>query len=291
MCLIAFAIQPRPGLALVLASNRDEAWSRPTAPLATWRLPSGKAVHAGRDLQAGGTWIGLAEDGRVALLTNVRQGLPEPAPRSRGELVTAWLDTDTDWQSWIGRFDPTQYGGFNLVLGDLRAGAWVWLSNRRLTGRVASPSDAILPAGWRGRPLTAGLYGLSNAALNTPWPKTLALKAALQRHLDAGADPDNTTQLVRSLCRMSAAADDELPDTGVPLALERQLSSPFVYAPELAYGTRSSQILHAWSNGRLRIQEWTHEAGRLGSHPLTHWPLAYSRTHRIELPDHSRQRS
>jgi len=265
MCLIAFALQPTPDLALVLAANRDEAWSRPTAPLSAWRLPSGKTVYSGRDLKAGGTWMGVADDGRVAMLTNVRSGRPEEAPRSRGELVNSWLDSHVDWEDWLPRFDPGQFGGFNLVLGDLARGRWAWFSNRQSDSARNKGIDGTcgraMPSGWHGRHLEPGLYGLSNAALDTPWPKTIALKLALKRHIDAGASADDAGDLLAALLDRVPASDAELPSTGVAPDIERTLSSAFVHAPEMAYGTRSSMLVHWHADGRLEAREWTHETG------------------------------
>ena len=281
MCLIAFAIGARPELALVIASNRDEQWARPTQPLQAWELPSGKWVYSGRDLQAGGTWLGLAQDGRVAMLTNVRSWPIEAAPCSRGDLVTGWLDSAADWQDWITAIDPARYAGFNLVLGDLGTSRWAWLSNRAVNSRGAD--EAGLPPGWQGRSLGPGCYGLSNAGLDTPWPKTLALKEALARHLSQRAHADGVQDLLQALRAMGEAHDDHLPRTGAPIDLERRLSSAFVHAPERGYGTRSSLIVHAGA-GSLVLQEWTHQprAFAEGERPA-HWPLQHSVPRRLEL--------
>ena len=295
MCLIAFAIGASPEWPLVLAANRDERWDRPTLPLQAWQLPSGRTVWSGRDLQAGGTWLGLAEGGRVAMLTNVRAGPPEPAPRSRGELVTDWLDSDEGCEDWLRRFDPTQYGGFNLVLGDLASGLWSWVSNRAPDTPSApagadcasnAPADGLgqLAPGWQGRQLEPGLYGLSNAALDTPWPKTVALKQALQQHLRQDSPLDAADTLLDALLQMPAAPDEDLPATGIPIEVERQLSSPFVHATDWAYGTRSSLLVHAHADGQILLQEWTHRPQALATdHPVRHWPLQLSSRRQLAL--------
>lgn len=284
MCLIAFAIGARPELPLLIASNRDEQWARPTQPLQAWALPSGKRVYSGRDLQAGGTWLGLAQDGRVAMLTNVRNGQPDAAPRSRGELVTQWLDAGSDWEDWLTCFDPLQYGGFNLVLGDLARGRWAWVSNRA-PGPLENADDACrqdMPAGWHGRSLGPGLYGLSNAALDTPWPKTVALKRALRRHLDGGADPDAAGDLLDALLHRVPPTEAELPFTGVTAEVEKLLSSAFVHAPRMRYGTRSSLLVHCHADGRLDAREWTHLTGsQQDTDHAPFWPLAGSRCIRL----------
>lgn len=290
MCLIAFAIGTSPEWPLVVAANRDERWDRPTQPLQAWQLPSGRTVWSGRDLEAGGTWLGLAEGGRVAMLTNVRSGPPEPAPRSRGELVTDWLDSDQGCEDWLRRFDPGQYGGFNLVLGDLASGLWSWVSNRAPDTPSAgagsasnAPLDQLAP-GWQGRQLEPGLYGLSNAALDTPWPKTVALKQALQQHLDQDSPLDAADTLLGALLQMLAAPDEDLPVTGIPIEVERQLSSPFVHAPDWAYGTRSSLLLHAHADGLILLQEWTHRPQALATdRQVRHWPLQLSSRRQLAL--------
>ena len=287
MCLIAFAIGARADLPLVVASNRDEHWARPTQPLQAWALPSGKTAYSGQDLRAGGTWLGLAQDGRVAMLTNVRNGRPDDAPRSRGELVTGWLDAACGWEEWLQRFDPAQYGGFNLVLGELARGRWAWVSNRSPDPPdLADDARAVcLPPGWHGRGLASGLYGLSNAALDTPWPKTVALKQALQQHLDEGARPQASDRLLAALLHMTAVRDEQLPATGVALEVERRLSSPFVHAPEMDYGTRSSLLAHACSDGRLLLQEWTHDPAHphAAAHGSGCWPLQGSRLRQMAI--------
>ncbi|MBA4253371.1 MAG: hypothetical protein C0441_05480 [Comamonadaceae bacterium] len=355
MCLIALAIGQRPDCPLLLAANRDEYWQRPTLPLAAWQLDNGQTVYGGRDLFAGGTWLGFSAAGRVALLTNVRDGQPEKAARSRGELVTRWLagppprteppSPETlglpvgaaqtlplgpqawhDLQALLQQTDPSAYGGFNLVLGDCVSGHWCWLSNRpRRMERegseasmlapapIPSPNHAShaaekasaspqqpldLPPGWCGAALPPGVYGLSNAALDSPWPKLLRLKSALAAalqeptlalHSAALASTPATlaqacwqTLLLEALLDRCPAPDDQLPATGVPLELERLLSSPFVCMPQHGYGTRSSLIAR-WlrpsaASSQLDLQEWTHALPESGQeHPAPHpWLLTQS---------------
>lgn len=270
MCLVAFAINASARWPLVIASNRDESFERPTLPLRRWESPSGQAIISGRDLYAGGTWMGATPKGRAAFLTNVREHplARTPAPRSRGELVTRWLDGSQTAMDFMGSVDPAQYGGFNLVVCDWRDKAWTWLGNRPEGSSHNSPSQAA----WVYRNLPDGIYGLSNAALDTPWPKTLALKATLDVAL-GGAGPEESSsrlenQLWKALASRQQAAPDLLPCTGVPPAWEKALSSAFVYAPERAYGTRCSTLLiaeRAAGEGQemmtLKIQEKTFPAG------------------------------
>lgn len=275
MCLIGFAIGMRVDCPLLLAGNRDEFFDRPTEPLHRWT--DGSGIWAGRDRQGGGTWLGISDSGRVALLTNVRSADPGPGVRSRGELVTRWLSGAADIPAFAQTLDPRAYGGFNLVVGDLRRDAWSWLSNRNPAQphtREATPLHR--------QALAPGVYGLSNAALDTPWPKTQSLKAALRRALAlcaTGQTPDDWQRpLEQTLADIRVAPDPALPATGVALPLERQLSSPFVRAPERGYGTRSSLLMRVTAAGAQRcadLHEWTHSpagwSGAAATHHRLHW--------------------
>lgn len=273
MCLVAFAINTSARWPLVIASNRDEFFDRPTLPLARWQSESGHTIISGRDERAGGTWLGMTPGGRIALLTNVRErpALSQPpAPMSRGGLVMRWLEGDMDADQFMAHTDSTAYAGFNLVVGDWSTDSWTWLSNRSLnSGLDGSAGDRLKNSGWHSRALEPGVYGLSNAALDTPWPKTLALKEALAGAL-AGADPQEAgamdAPLWTALASRHRANSRDLPDTGLPAAMEQALSSAFVDSPERAYGTRCSTLLVAsaaenqqdkprWT---VRVEEKTH---------------------------------
>ncbi|MDQ7744523.1 NRDE family protein [Hydrogenophaga pseudoflava] len=265
MCLIAFAIETAPARPLLLAANRDEFFERPTEPLHRWALPDGTGVVGGRDLRDGGTWLGMNEAGRVAMLTNVRSANPGPGRRSRGELPTRWLKAGHSWEALLSGLDAADYGGFNLVVGDLATGFWAWVSNRH----PAQP-HAEQTGGLHHRRLAPGVYGLSNAALDTPWPKTLRLKRALQHALSTG--PDAQAPLVSALADPVPPEPAELPDTGVPAEWERALSSPFVDLSGRGYGTRSSLLLDVARRGRdfrADFTEWTHAPPPAGPHRWT----------------------
>lgn len=259
MCLIAFAIGASPRWPLVIAANRDEFLNRPTAPLARWTTDAGKEVISGRDLRAGGTWLGLSPGGRMAMLTNVREPHPVAGERSRGELVMRWLEGEMDAGQFMAQTDCAAYGAFNLVLGDFQSSAWHWLTNQ-------SDPDGRPVEGWQACALKPGVYGLSNGALDTPWPKTRALKKALCQALDSCSQEDLQAGLWSALQDRQRPGDGQLPRTGVPLALERALSSVFVEFPEHAYGTRSSTLLVVSRSGSnddnhrhdVLIQEQTH---------------------------------
>lgn len=261
MCLIAFAIGVDPGRPLLLAANRDEFFERPTEPLHRWQLPDGTGVVAGRDLRDGGTWLGVSDAGRVAMLTNVRSANPGPGRRSRGELATRWLSAGTDWSSLLAGIDPADYGGFNLVVGDLDTGFWSWISNRDPEHPHADHTATL-----HHQTLKPGVYGLSNAALDTPWPKTQRLKNALVAALGHREETHQT--LARALAD-DQTSDDDLPSTGVPPDVERALSSPFVDMADRGYGTRSSLVVDVTRSGhgwRAILNEWTHRPAPTGPH-------------------------
>lgn len=263
MCLIAFAIDADPACPLLIAANRDEFLNRPTAVLHRWALADGTEIVAGRDLRDGGTWLGLSPQGRVAMLTNVRQTQAGPGPRSRGELVTRWLQGDGDEDRFAAGIDPAAYGGFNLVVGDFHRARWSWLGNRD----PEAPHEPRLPSLHR-RALGAGVYGLSNASLDTPWPKTLRLRQALDDSLARVHERDGSTDwlqpLAQALTDSAPARARELPHTGVPDDMERALSSPFVRMADRGYGTRSSLVVSARPRAtgwEVQMDEWTHDHG------------------------------
>jgi uncharacterized protein with NRDE domain len=265
MCLIAFAIGASPRWPLVIAANRDEYWARPTSPLALWHTPHGSSVLSGRDLRAGGTWMGASPGGRVAFLTNVREadrfGAPGALPLiSRGNLVTRWLDgVDTTPAAMVTALQrqahsaAMDYAGFNLVVGDAVRGHWHWIRHQR-TGQPRAAGDTVNP--WSIQRLSPGVFGLSNAALDTPWPKTTRLKSALTDALVHADSADALTDtLWRALQDPTRCTPEALPSTGVPPAVEMALSSVFVDFPEQAYGTRSSAVWLATAGGSA-VQPW-----------------------------------
>jgi uncharacterized protein with NRDE domain len=246
MCLIAFAWGASERFPLVVAANRDEFFERPTAPLSLWPSPGGAQVLGGRDLQDGGTWMGFSPNGRFAMLTNVRnpQAAPPAQPISRGSLALAWLESDLDAPQWAKRLQPLRYQGFNLIVGDWARRQCHYLSNQAFFkpfGQIAGIEYARSAIELIASELPMGaIYGLSNAALDTPWPKTLLLKTALSDSL--------------------ASLDVQQMSTGVPIELERALASPFVRHPEHApsYGTRTSLVAIYEADLGLRVTEITH---------------------------------
>ncbi|UGB37813.1 NRDE family protein [Frateuria soli] len=233
MCLIAFAWNIHPRWRLVLAGNRDEYHARPSAPLARWNdMP----VIAGRDLEAGGTWLGLSTDGRCGVVTNVRDPRLPQTGRSRGLLVTDWLRGCADATAHAQALGASAagYRPFNLLTFDAQAA--FYLGNR--------PEPRV-------QAVTPGVHGLSNADFNTPWPKTRQLMARLQAWLDEGME--DVAPLFAALADEQPALDHELPDTGIGRERERRLSPAFIRGPE--YGTRASTLVLVGRAGGGRIIE------------------------------------
>ncbi|WP_070885024.1 NRDE family protein [Pseudomonas argentinensis] len=231
MCLIVLAWRPGHSLPLLVAANRDEFHARPTAAMAEW--PQTPGLIAGRDLQAGGTWLGIGPDGRFAALTNIRDPQAEQGSRSRGELPLRFLQGNQGPEAFLNQLcrEADEYSGFNLLVGDRHA---LWHFNSHSGQAQALP---------------AGIHGVSNAALDTPWPKLERAKAALAATLDA---PDEQA-LFALLADAKKPDDTALPDTGVGLDLERLLGSVFITSPN--YGTRASTLLFTYADGRRRIIE------------------------------------
>ena len=242
MCLIAFAIGASQRLPLVIAANRDEFLNRPTLQLDRWQTACGQEIISGRDLRAGGTWLGITPGGRVAFLTNVREATPQAFPFSRGELVTRWLEGSMDAKTFAALLekDKHHYGGFNLVLGDVPRNAWSWLTNR------PAERDTL----WHMQSLPPGIYGLSNAALDTPWPKTVVLKKAVMAamHLESRLNVIGDawqTPLWDALGNQERTPCSSLDEKRIFQTFDSALSSAFVDIPEGGYGTRSSTVLVA----------------------------------------------
>jgi uncharacterized protein with NRDE domain len=245
MCVAAIAIGMHPAWPLVIASNRDEFYERPTAALSRWASSTGQSIVSGRDLRDGGTWLGFSGS-RVALLTNVREGAASKGLRSRGELALRWLQASMDAQQFHAQLPLADYAGFNLLAGDWLAHEWCYISNR---GAAASKPQF----------LKSGVYGLSNASLDTPWPKTEFVKTAMRQSLDAQQNPQAmTAHLMAALAHRARASDQTLPQTGVGLAWERQLSSVFIEQHALGYGTRCSTVALLGADQRLQVTERSH---------------------------------
>ena len=270
MCLIALALDQSRRFPLVVAANRDEFFARPAARLAWWNAAQGgPAILGGRDLEGGGTWLGLTAAGRLAMVTNVREpGPQDPAAPSRGQIVAQWLQGQESTDRFWMRTALSGYNGFNLIAADFKLGECFWASN----------------LGAHPRRLERGLYALSNAALDTPWPKTQALKSRLKDALSSSTSLDSLAAALFAALGDRAMADDaDLPSTGVPLDTERQLSSAFIRIPERGYGTRCSTLVISERVGRglvTHVLERSYAASGavalLRQASLKRWPPRYS---------------
>ncbi|MDH3387466.1 MAG: NRDE family protein [Gammaproteobacteria bacterium] len=232
MCLVLFAYRRHADYPLILIANRDEYYARPTRDAHWW---DDAQVLAGRDLEAGGTWLGISRDGRLAAVTNVREpGGMRPGRISRGELTRAYLSGDEHPEAYLKRLAPhdRDYAGFNLLIGD-RQGLWFY-SNRNPGIRRIEP----------------GVHGISNGAFDESWPKLSSGKAELEQMLD-GEISENA--LLEILTDHQVAPDHRLPSTGVSLDIERMLSSRFIRSPE--YGTRACSVITIDRAGQVAFCE------------------------------------
>jgi uncharacterized protein with NRDE domain len=217
------SFKTHPTCRLVVAANRDEFHSRPSAPAEFW--PSEPELLGGRDLEAGGTWLGVSRHGRFAAVTNYREphaGVRPDAP-SRGDLVARFLRAENSTAAYVSslRTEADAYAGFSLIVSDRESLAF--LSNRDPGPRFLAP----------------GIYGLSNHLLDTAWPKVARGKERLATA--TGTGEQLAEELFAVLSDRSRAREDELPRTGLPLPEESALSPLFITGPE--YGTRSSTVV------------------------------------------------
>ena len=215
MCLVLFAYYPGSMRPLIVAANRDEFYARPARSAHHW--DDAPLIYAGRDLSAGGSWLGVTRTGRFAAVTNFAEDAPdELAEKSRGELVEGFLSSELSAHTFAHRIHGADYKGFNLLLYD--ADKLAYTSNRGVTEDLAP-----------------GIYGLANAELGATWPKVVSGREAI-----AGiCTQDPTTQaLIQLLHDDTQPSDDALPKRGRPLELERRAAPCFIRGDE--YGTRAS---------------------------------------------------
>lgn len=251
MCLILFSYDLHRDYRLVFAANRDEYYSRPTRSIGPWE--DAPEIIAGRDMQAGGTWLGISRNGRLAAITNYRDPSEVLAdPVSRGSLAADFLRGGPTAESYVHRLHSPEvrhrYNGFNLLVGD-GSGLW-YFSNR----------------GGQPQRLVPGLYGLSNHLLDTPWPKVETGKRRLKALLETPGviDPEAVFTMLFDHTR---PPDAQLPDTGVALARERTLSPLFISSP--GYGTRSSSLLLVGRSGEVDFLERSYDDARTRRYAFT----------------------
>lgn len=230
MCLIVVGWRAHPDYPLVVAANRDEFYARPTALADFWA--DAPDIIGGRDLEAGGTWLGITRGGRFAAVTNVREPGAGTGKHSRGQLTQAFLAGQQSPEEYLRQLTPDDYAGFNLLLGD--GDVLCYFSNRGKGPVILHP----------------GIYGLSNHLLDSPWPKLLTARQGFARAL---ADLPDRRPLFGVLADDEIVPDAELPATGIPLEWERLLSAIFVHSAE--YGTRASTVVTLTAAGGINLEE------------------------------------
>lgn len=241
MCLIAFAYKKHPDFPLIIIANRDEFYERPTEAVHFWE--DAPTILAGRDLRMNGSWLGVSKSGRFAAITNYRDpNRPETGQLSRGAIVKAFLNATQTSADFVEELQSQKdlYAGFNVLLYD---GEQLHHYNN-----IFDEHNIVPP----------GIHSVSNATLNTPWPKARFAANALQSAL--GEEAIEVDGLIPLLANDATAQDDSLPDTGVGIYLERALSAAFVKLAN--YGTRCSTAITINNNGHIQLQERTYEQGK-----------------------------
>lgn len=240
MCLILFAYRHIPGIRLLALANRDEFYDRPSEAMHMWDDPP--EMLGGKDLLSGGTWLGVCPDGRLAAVTNYREGLPtQTFPASRGKIPLDFLNSAESAETFIQTLKDrrTRYATFNLLLMD-QTGLWHYCSADNQHQQVE-----------------AGIHGLSNQTLDTPWPKVVLGTWDLSRALDLDLGWE---QLLGLMQNQEMPEDSQLPDTGVGLDWERMLSPLFIQSAD--YGTRSTTLVIVYEDGRIELRELIHPPDR-----------------------------
>lgn len=236
MCLIVFSYKTHPKYKLVVATNRDEFYNRPTRPAQFWTDEGQPQLLAGKDLKANGTWMGISKNGKWGALTNFRDlsNIKENAP-TRGTLVLDFLKTETSTYEYLQNLESSaqEYNGFNLLIGD--------------TDKIYHYSNESLKIS----EINAGIHGVSNALLNTSWPKLDAAKNNLQSVLSNKVfEKEDLFQILKS---EEKAPDDLLPSTGLSYELEKAISSVFIKTEN--YGTLCSTLLMVDYDGNAEFTE------------------------------------
>jgi len=238
MCLICFQFHDHLNYKLVIAANRDEFYSRPTAQAAYWQ--DNPNILAGRDLLQMGTWLGITKHGKFAALTNYRESNQHVTNKiSRGEIVTNYLKTDVSAEQFLESLHTKRndYAGFNVIIGN---------SNHLLYYNNIQEKPSFIKH---------GTHALSNHFLNTPWPKVTKGRSMLKQYMNSNDEIDIDV-LFNIMSNTEEATDESLPNTGLGIELERKLSPLFIQTPD--YGTRSTSILLIDKTDRVTFVERTY---------------------------------
>lgn len=253
MCLILFQIDQHPRYKFILAANRDEEFARPTMAAHFW--PEYPALLAGKDLLANGTWLGITKQGKFAAITNDYTGtMPKlPTGVSRGKLVLDYLIGNENPLTYMQQIQSNraQYSGFNLIAGSIAQLYHYNNSSNEITS------------------IDAGIHGISNATLDTPWPKVTQTKAALSS-LDTPAVIDEEA-LFRIMADKTPAPDQQLPDLPLPIEQKRAVSANFIETPN--FGTRSTTLLLVDHDDQVTFAERTYQANGRTSDARFSFPI------------------
>lgn len=243
MCTTFLSYKQNPHFPIVLASNRDEYYARPTAPASFWQ--DHPEIFAGRDLQEGGTWMGVNRRGCIAALTNFRDPQRHRIDAlSRGKLVSEYLLADSLEQAAFSsqiRETRTSYNGYNILFGNI--------DDIQYYSNLREDVTRLKP----------GTYGLSNHLLDTAWPKVTKGKSKFAELILQASNRLPIAELIEMLRNDELAPDESLPETGVNKNTERQLSSIFVTIEKAEYGTRSSSVLAITADGKIIFVERTYQ--------------------------------
>lgn len=264
MCLAIIAFQVLDDWPLIIVANRDEYHARPTLAAQPWSENS--QVLAGKDLEAGGSWFGVTQTGHVALLTNYREpSVAKQAATSRGKLVADYLMHPQKPLSYLHSLKDKAhlYSGFNLLVGD-RSGLFVASNRSAQTGNRAQDTfEQHIPR---------GVWGLSNAFFNTPWPKLTLTRDSLEQYLlsiEQHHKQPHASHLIHIMQDIVPVPDNLLPHTGLSLERERQLATPFIIGQY--YGTRNTTVLMQNKDGCILFEEQSYMPGALTPNKAVSW--------------------
>ncbi len=240
MCLILFALNQHPQYKLIMAANRDEFFKRPTLDANFWIEKH--SILGGRDIQSGGTWLGINKNGRFIAITNFRDPNNEKNnARSRGELSNEFLSQNLDVSTFLSDVSKNKhhYNGFNLLLSDDCFDSMYHYSN------ISDQSSKIID----------GIHGLSNHLLDTPWPKIQSGKNYLSSIIKS--ESIDMYEIIEILKSNKKAPDNLLPETGISYDLEKKLSPVFISMK--GYGTRCSTVVLVNTNNELSFLEVSYD--------------------------------
>ncbi len=236
MCLITFSYKTHPRYKLIVAANRDEFYERPTRKAQFWTNEQLPDILAGKDMKANGTWMGISKKGKWGALTNYRDpsNIKENAP-TRGNLVLDFLKSEMDENSYLENVQKKaqDYNGFNLLIGSYDS-----------LYHFSNETNAITE-------IEPGIHGVSNALLDTNWPKLDHAKKELERI--TSKEKFNKEEAFEILKNPVKAPDEQLPSTGIPYEWEKAVSSIFIKTDN--YGTLCSTLLFVDYEGNAEFTE------------------------------------